>query len=396
MSPLEKTTAVQNSNNDDEISLLDLLQVIVENLRILILAPLGVGILALGISFFIPPSFTANTAFLPQQQASAAASMLQSLGAIGGIACAAAEITEIKDLADQYVAFLQSRAVQDALIKRFDLQERYQQDFQESTRKTLAGMSKISAGKDGLITIAVEEEDPQIAADIANAYVDELSQLLSRLAVTEAQQRRVFFEKQLQQTKAKLVAAQQTLAASGVSVAALNISPDVALEGPARLRAEVTAQEVKLASMRSYLTENAPAFKQAMSALTALKKQLSLAEKVQNPSERSQDNDYINNYREYKYQETLFELFTKQFELAKIDEGRESPVIQVVDVAQVPELKSKPKKALIAVMATLLTGFMLLFFVFARSTWRNGQSDPATAEKIALIRQAWNRALGRA
>ena len=393
MSPLEKTTAVQNSNNDDEISLLDLLQVIVENLRILILAPLGVGILALGISFFIPPSFTANTAFLPQQQASAAASMLQSLGAIGGIACAAAEI---KDLADQYVAFLQSRAVQDALIKRFDLQERYQQDFQESTRKTLAGMSKISAGKDGLITIAVEEEDPQIAADIANAYVDELSQLLSRLAVTEAQQRRVFFEKQLQQTKAKLVAAQQTLAASGVSVAALNISPDVALEGPARLRAEVTAQEVKLASMRSYLTENAPAFKQAMSALTALKKQLSLAEKVQNPSERSQDNDYINNYREYKYQETLFELFTKQFELAKIDEGRESPVIQVVDVAQVPELKSKPKKALIAVMATLLTGFMLLFFVFARSAWRNGQSDPATAEKIALIRQAWNRALGRA
>ena len=393
MSPLENTTAAQNSNNDDEISLLDLLQVIVENLRILILAPLGVGILALGISFFIPPSFTANTAFLPQQQASAAASMLQSLGAIGGIACAAAEI---KDLADQYVAFLQSRAVQDALIKRFDLQERYQQDFQESTRKTLAGMSKISAGKDGLITIAVEEEDPQIAADIANAYVDELSQLLSRLAVTEAQQRRVFFEKQLQQTKAKLVAAQQTLAASGVSVAALNISPDVALEGPARLRAEVTAQEVKLASMRSYLTENAPAFKQAMSALTALKKQLSLAEKVQNPSERSQDNDYINNYREYKYQETLFELFTKQFELAKIDEGRESPVIQVVDVAQVPELKSKPKKALIAVMATLLTGFMLLFFVFARSTWRNGQSDPATAEKIALIRQAWNRALGRA
>ena len=393
MSPLEKTTAVQNSNNDDEISLLDLLQVIVENLRILILAPLGVGILALGISFFIPPSFTANTAFLPQQQASAAASMLQSLGAIGGIACAAAEI---KNLADQYVAFLQSRAVQDALIKRFDLQERYQQDFQESTRKTLAGMSKISAGKDGLITIAVEEEDPQIAADIANAYVDELSQLLSRLAVTEAQQRRVFFEKQLQQTKAKLVAAQQTLAASGVSVAALNISPDVALEGPARLRAEVTAQEVKLASMRSYLTENAPAFKQAMSTLTALKKQLSLAEKVQNPSERSQDNDYINNYREYKYQETLFELFTKQFELAKIDEGRESPVIQVVDVAQVPELKSKPKKALIAVMATLLTGFMLLFFVFARSTWRNGQSDPATAEKIALIRQAWNRALGRA
>lgn len=119
-----------------KISLLDLLQVIVENLRILILAPLGVGILALGISFFIPPSFTANTAFLPQQQASAAASMLLSLGAIGGIACAAAEI---KDLADQYVAFLQSRAVQDALIKRFDLQERYQQDFQESTRKTLAG-----------------------------------------------------------------------------------------------------------------------------------------------------------------------------------------------------------------------------------------------------------------
>ena len=394
MNSLENTTAAHNTSDDDEISLLDLLQVIVENLRLLIFAPLGVGVLALGVSFLIPPSFTANTAFLPpQQQASAAASMLQSLGALGGIAGAAAGI---KNPADQYVAFLQSRAVQDALIKRFDLQERYEQDFQESTRKALEGMSKISAGKDGLITIAVEEKDPQMAADIANAYVDELSHLLSRLAVTEAQQRRAFFEKQLEQTKVKLVAAQQTLAASGVSVATLNTSPDVALEGPARLRAEVTAQEVKLASMRSYLTENAPAFKKAMSTLTALKKQLSLAEQAQNPNEHSQGNDYINNYREYKYQETLFDLFVKQFELAKVDESRESPVIQVVDIAQVPELKSKPKKALIAVIATLLAGFVLLFFVFARSAWRNGQADPETAEKIAVIHQAWKRALGRA
>jgi len=379
-------------DSEDEISLLDLLQVIADNLRLLIIGPLLVGIAALGGSFFITPTFTASTQFLPPQaQQSAAASMLQSLGALGGIAGAA---TGLKNPVDQYVAFLKSRAVQDALVKRFDLVERYESEFPSDARKALGSASTITAGKDGLITVSVDEKDPQLAADIANAYVEELGNLLSRLSVTEAQQRRAFFESQLNTTKQRLIAAEQALASSGVSTSALNTSPELALEGPARLRAQVTAKEVQLASMRSYLTENAPQFRQALNELAALRSQLAKAEKDQVRGGAFGNSDYISKYREFKYQETLFELFARQYELAKVDESKEGAVIQVVDVAVAPERKSKPKKALIAIAATLGSGFVLLFFIFVRHALRSGAQDPESAAKLAQLKSSWRKAIG--
>lgn len=103
-----------------------------------------------------------------------------------------------------------------------------------------------------------------------------------------------------------------------------------------------------------------------------------------------------NRYRDFKYQETLYELFAKQFEMAKLDEAREGATIQVVDAAQPPELKSKPKKALIAILATLATGFALLLFVFVRQALRNGAQDIETAQKLASIKSSWRKALGKA
>lgn len=378
--------------DQDEISLLDLLQVMVDHLRLLVLVPLCAGLVALGLSFLIKPSFVASTQFMPpQMQQSAAASMLQSLGALGGLAGAA---TGLKNPADQYVAFIKSRAVAEALIERFDLVERYESQYLQDARKTLQAKSSISAGKDGLIKIDVEDHDPQFAADLANAYVLELGQLLDRLSVTEAQQRRTFFEKQLTQTKERLIAAELALAASGVSTSVLNVNPELALEGPARLRAQVTAQEVKLASMRTYLAEGAPQFRQALNELNALRAQLTKAEKEQsNPA--SQGSDYINKYREFKYQETLFELFSKQFELAKVDESREGAVLQVIDIAVAPERKAKPKKALIAIAATLGVGFVLLMWVFVRHALRASQNDPTNAAKLRQIQQSWRKAWGR-
>jgi len=177
--------------DDQEIDLLDLLQTIVDNLRLLVLGPLSVGLAALGISFLVTPTFTAQVQMIPpQQQQGAAAAMLQSLGALGGIAGAA---SGLKNPADQYVAMLKSRSVQDALIDRFKLQERYDAEYKQDARKSLEGLIRISAGKDGLIDIEVDDKDPQFAADMANAHVDELRQLMGRLALTEAQQRRQFF-----------------------------------------------------------------------------------------------------------------------------------------------------------------------------------------------------------
>lgn len=366
--------------NDDEISLLDLAITIKQNIKLLVLAPVAAGVVALGGSFMIAPTFTATTTFLqPQQQQSAAAAMLQGLGALGGLAGAA---SGLKNPADQYVAFVKSRSVQDALVKRFDLQSRYGAELHEDALRALQETARISAGKDGLIKVEVDDKEPAFAAQLANAHVDELRRLLERLAVTEAQQRRVFYEKQLEQTKARLAEAQSALQGSGINEGALRAEPKMAAEAYAALKAQVTAAQVKLQSMRTYLTDQSPEFKVAQSELGALQAQLNKAESANNAA--AQDN-YIVKYRDFKYQESLFEMFAKQFELAKLDEARDGALIQVVDVAQTPERKSKPKKAMIAVLTTLATGFALLLFVFARQAWRNGMQDAETAQKLKQL-----------
>jgi uncharacterized protein involved in exopolysaccharide biosynthesis len=376
---------------DDEISLLDLLQVVADNLRLLIIGPLLAGLAALGIAFAITPTYTATVRFLPpQQQQSAAASMLASLGALGGLAGAA---SGLKNPSDQYLAFIRSRSVQDALIDRFGLMERYEAKLRDDARLALQGAARASSGKDGLISVEIDDKDPKFAAQLANAHVEELQKLLARLAVTEAQQRRVFFEKQLQQAKDNLTRAEQALKASGVNSSALKASPQAAVEAVARLRAAITAQEIKIASLRGYLSENAPDFRQALTELGAMRAQLARAEQQEAPV--AGGSDYIGRYRDFKYYETLFELFAKQYELARVDESREGAVIQVLDAAQPPERKSKPKRAIIAVIATLAAGFALLLFVFVRHALGNASRDEESARKIDRIKQGFARALGR-
>lgn len=385
-------TDIIETVEEDEISLLDLLQVVVENLRLLVLGPLVAGLLALGFTYTIAPTFTASTKFMPpQQQQSAAAAMLSSLGALGGLAGAA---SGIKNPSDQYIAFLKSRAVQDVLIDRFKLTERYEAKFKEDARKALNSNLQIASGKDGLITIEASDEDATFSAELANANVEELGKLLNRLAITEAQQRRVFFEQQLANAKDNLIKAEQALKASGVNSSALKANPAAAVEGLAKLKAGITAQEIKLASMRGYLTESAPDFKQAQTELAALRSQMNRAEQ-QEPANGGGDSDYIAKFRDFKYYETLFELFAKQYEMARIDESREGAIIQVLDAAQPPERKSKPKKALIAMMTTLATGFALLLFVFIRQAIRGAAKTPESAEKIARLRSAWSEVFGR-
>ena len=171
------------------------------------------------------------------------------------------------------------------------------------------------------------------------------------------------------------------------------------MEGLAKLKAAITAQEIKLASMRGYLTETAPDFKQAQTELAALRAQMVRAETEEPGAGKGQsgaDSDYIAKYRDFKYNETLFELFAKQYEIARVDESREGAVIQIVDVALPPERKSKPKKGIIAAGATLAAGFALLLFVFIRHALRGAAQDPDSAEKLVMLRRAWARALGRA
>lgn len=341
-------------DEDDGISLSELAGAILGQWKIILAGSVLAGAAGLGAASLMKPVFTARTVVMPPQQQSSAAAALGSLGALAGLAGGG-----IKSPVDQYIALMQSATVSDRLIDRFKLMEVYEEEFRSVARKTLLTKAIITAGKkDGLIVVEVDDHDPKRAADIANAYVDELRLMTNTLAVSEAQQRRRFFEQQLEVTKKRLTEAQVALQESGFSAGVLRAEPKAAADGYARLRAEVTAAEVRLQTMRRTLADSAPEMQQQQAQLEALRSELAkLEQREAAPS--SKDAGYIGRYRDYKYQETLFDLYAKQFELARLDESREGGLIQVVDVATAPDRKSKPQRSAIAVGCALLVGLAL-------------------------------------
>jgi len=348
---------------DDGISLEESLAVLARRWRLIVGCSVLAGAIGLGIAFVLPPVYTARAVILPpQQQQSGAAAALASLGGLAGLAGAAGGGGTV----DRYVAMMQSTTVSNRIIDQFKLMDVYESKFRADAQKELSANVHISAGKkDGLLTIEVDDKSPQRSADIANSYIGELRRLTNTLAVTEAQQRRMFFEQQLQATKEKLTQAQIALQDSGFNAGALKAEPKAAAESYAKLRAEITASEVKLQTMRGMLADNAPEVQQQQHALTALRRQLAGLEV--NTSPVQQGADYITRYREYKYQETLFDLFSRQYELARVDESREGALIQVLDAATPPERKSKPKRAQIALATAVLAGLLLSGFVLLQN-----------------------------
>lgn len=365
----------------DEFSLADLVEPLAANLRWLIVASLLAGVAALGISFLVTPTYTARTTFLPpQQQQSAAAAALNQLGALAGLAGNAAGI---KSPADQYVALLRSVSVSDRIIDGFGLQASYRKDLRVETREKLAKRVSVSLGrKDGLITVDVEDESPQRAADMANRYVDELRRVTSELALSEAQQRRRFFEGELKAASERLAQAQAVLQASGFTTGALKAEPKAAAEGYARLRAEATAAEVRLQTLRNRLADESPEVQQQLTQLSALRAQLARLESNQDLVSRDAP-DYVTRYRDFKYQEALFELFARQYEMARLDESREGTLIQVVDPATPPERKSWPRRGFTAVAATLITALVLSGVIVVRHMARRFRRAREFSERSA-------------
>lgn len=353
-----------------EIDLLDLARMLGRHWKRLLIVPLLVGAGALGASYLIPPTFTARTSFVPPQSGSSAlSSALGSLGSLASLAGGGGGGG--KSSPDMYVSLLQSQTVMDRLIDRFKLQELYKREFRFETRDVLKSRSRVSLGKkDGLITIEVDDTDPQRAAQIANQYVAELRTMTAAMALTDAQRRRSFFEEQLKLTQQRLTEAQQALQASGFNPGALRSEPRAAAEQYARVKAELTTTEVRLKALRSRLADNAPEVAELSAANAALRAQLQAMEQR---SEPSQNQDYISKYREFKYQETLFEQIGRQFEAARLEESLDNTSLQVIDPALVPEWKSKPKRASMAVSATLVTALLLCVYLIGCHLWRGAR-----------------------
>jgi tyrosine-protein kinase Etk/Wzc len=345
--------------------------------------PVLVAVVAVASSFAIKPSYTAVARILPPtQQGGGAALLAQQLGSLAGLAGAAAGI---KNPADQFVALLKSQTIADRLIDRFKLRDRYEEAYIEDVRRELAQNTGVNAGaKDGVITITFEDSDPSTAAQVANAYVEELQLLNRTLAVSEAAQRRQFFEQQVKETVERLAHAEAGLRSSGVSESTLKAEPRAAVEAVARLRAAIVASEVRVATMQGYLTASNPDLRLANQELAELRSQLSRTERGSGSlagTSGAGGEAYIGRYRDFKYQEALFEMLSKQLELARLDEVREGASIQVIDRAVPPEKKSWPRRGPIGILSWLVALVLVVLFDLVRKSFR---PSPGGAARQAM------------
>lgn len=375
----DQSPSPQIPNIQEEGSLLDLLVLAAENKRLLLLGPLIAGVLTLGWSLLITPRFTSSGQILvPQQQQGTAAAIL---GSLGGLAGAGGAIAGLKNPADQWIGLMKSRTVTDALLDRFQLVQRYETDYRFQAREKLDSRTKISAGKDGLIDIEVDDEDPKTAALLVNAYIEELRKLSDALAITEAAQRRMFFEKQLNQAKNALTKAEVALRESGVNESILKTDPATAVAGIAQLKAKITAAEVQIQVMSGRLTNESPELREAKSELASLRQQLALADRADSAGKKGSGAEYVSRYREFKYYETLFDIMARQYELAKADEAKQGASIQIIDAGNVPEWKSSPKRATMTLVGIFLGLVAALTVVLTRNAIRNVKVDSARASK---------------
>jgi tyrosine-protein kinase Etk/Wzc len=393
-SPLLSQSPV--TDQGDELSLLDLLIVLAKHKRLVLGLPLAAAVLAAGISFLMPDIYTGTTRILPPQQPQSAAAAM--LGQLGGAAALAAPAIGLKNPADLYVGMLKSQTIANSLVNKFELQKLYGTDSITETREKLADVTSLQAGKDGIITIDVEDEDPKRAAALANAYVDELDRLIQGIAVTEAGQRRLFLEKQLKLAKDSLadaeVALKQTQEETGLI--SLDEQGKTIIEAVATLRAQIAGKEVQLAAMRSFATERNPDYVRVQQELAGLRLELTKLEKstgvhqgdILVPTGRVPESGlaYVRRLRDVKYQETLFEVLAKQYEIARADEAKESGIVQVVDRAVVPDRKSKPKHAIITLVSAFVAALLGVFIAFLLEAWERARLDPGQTRRLELLR----------
>jgi tyrosine-protein kinase Etk/Wzc len=380
------------SVEDGEISFLDLAIVLAKHKKLVLGLPLITGIVAIVVSLQLPLIYTSTTKILPPQNNQAA--MLGQLASqMGALAGAALRLSYPNEL---YIGLLRSRTVSDNLIDRFELKKVYGVDLYQSARQILESRTSISTSKDGIVTVEVDDGDPKRAAEMANGYLEELYKLTQVLAVTEASQRRLFFERQLELARNNLAKAEsvarQALDKGGL--AAVDTQSRSMLENTARLRAEISVKEIQVSAMRAFATDRNPQLQQTQIEVDAMKRELSKIEgggvrgkEAAGGSARADGMDNLRLIREMKYNEVVYELLARQFEMAKIDEAKDASLIQVLDKALVPERKSKPKRATIVILAVLAAAFIAILWVFVSEALERMRRDPDTSQRLDRIRR---------
>lgn len=359
-------------------------------------------LIGLALCFLLPVRYTATTEILPPHQTQSAADLFvgqlasSNLGALAGMAGGGLGLKSPDDL---YIGLIKSRPVLDALIERFNLQREYHSRDLTGARQKLGDNTSVVSEKSGLISISVTDRNKAQAAAMANDYTRQLRALTQSLAVTEASQRRLFYEQQLKSAKQDLdkaaFAFQQVEQKKGL------VQPDAqakALIGSlATLRAQAAAKQVQLQAIRSYSTEHNPEVALAENQLASLQAQIQQLERRKNPSGPSDFSiedvpsagmDYLSAEHELRYRQTLFDLLIKQYDAARLDEAKEAAVIQVVEPAIPPDRKSSPKRAML--MAVFTVGGCFIACILALLQWWREllQEDPVVAGQLHGLRSA--------
>jgi uncharacterized protein involved in exopolysaccharide biosynthesis len=384
---------------EDEISLVELATTLGEEKKLIFGLPFVAGIVAIVVSLLLTPIFTAKTTLLPPQNNSGggAAAALASLGGLAGLAGISAGGTT----ADTVMAMLKSRSAKDQIIDQFDLVNYYEAELREDVYKTLDKVVRVSSDKkSNVITIEVDDKDPTFAANMANAYYEVLKGLMTRVAVTEAQQRRQFFEDQFAKAKEELsdaeVALKETQERTGL--VELKSQAEATIGAVARLRAEIAQREVQLSAMRTFATAENSDYRRVVAELNGLRAELKKLDKGGSGGELGlvsagnlpeQGLEYVRALREVKYQEAVFEIMAKQFELAKVDEAKDGGNVQQLDAAVPPERKSKPKKAIIVIATVLAAGFLAVLIAFLRAALRKAANNEESKQGLQALKKAW-------
>jgi tyrosine-protein kinase Etk/Wzc len=397
-----RPAAGRNLIAGDEISLLDILIILAERKRTVLTVTSIFAIVAIIISFVLPERFTASVTLLPpQQNSSMSAALASQFGNLSGAAALVGGSLGLKNPNDTFVAMLKSRTVEDAMVQRFGLMQEYHERYLSEPRKAFEKRATVDgSGKDGLIHVSVEDRDANRAAELANGYVDQFRTLSEHLAITEASQRRLFFERQLEQAKDNLANAEEAMKVTEQKRGLIQLDSQARalIETAASLRAEIAAKEVQIESMGTYATGENAQLIQAQQELESLRAQLAklggsgnldaglMVLKGQVPEAGL---EYLRKLRDVKYYETIFDILARQFELAKLDEAREGALVQVVDPGVPPDKHSFPKRALIVIGATVVGFLFAIFTLLFRAVLGRMQNDPDVHEKLLDLRRSF-------
>ena len=372
-------------STEGEFRLLDLLRVLSRHVRLILGISAATAAVSLVVCLLVPHYYKAETRiYVPQEKGGNLAAQL--MGQAGGLVALAGASAPLKSQGELYLEMLKSRTVLDRIVDRFDLLNRYGERYRQDARKRLLELFVArEERKSGVLFLTVEDRDPKRSADMANAFVEELKSLAGGLAISEAGQRRLFFEEQIGQTKVSLARAEEEIKAfqQRTGVFQIDAQARAIIEGIARIRAIIAAKEVEAKVLRSFSTAQNPDLQRTEEEVRALRAEL---EKIESGKGRGFDplmsservpaigTEYLRKLRQLKYNETLYELLVKQYELARLDEARDAVVIQVIDRAVPPERKSRPKRASIVALATVTALFLsaLMMLILERSRKKSG------------------------